>query len=73
MNIIVDSTFNPFSYKDLMQPVYDYKQAYEETEAAFSDLVTQTEAWKDIANRENSPEAYAMYKSYSDQIGRAHV
>lgn len=68
MNIIVDSTFNPFSYRDLMQPVYDYKQAYEETEAAYSDLVTQTEAWKDIANRENSPEAYAMYKSYSDQL-----
>lgn len=68
MNIIVDSTFNPFSYKDLMQPVYDYKQAYEETEAAYSDLVAQTEAWKDIANRENSPEAYAMYKNYSDQL-----
>lgn len=68
MNIIVDSTFNPFSYRDLMQPIYDYKQAYEETEAAYSDLVTQTEAWKDIANRENSPEAYAMYKSYSDQL-----
>lgn len=68
MNIIVDSTFNPFSYRDLMQPVYDYKQAYEETEAAYSDLVTQTEAWKDIANREKSPEAYAMYKSYSDQL-----
>ena len=68
MNIIVDSTFNPFSYKDLMQPVYDYKQAYEETEAAYADLVTQTEAWKDIANREKSPEAYAMYKNYSDQL-----
>lgn len=68
MNIIVDSTFNPFSYKDLMQPFYDYKQAYEETEAAYSDLVAQTEAWKDIANREKSPEAYAMYKSYSDQL-----
>lgn len=68
MNIIVDSTFNPFSYKDLMQPLYDYKQAYEETEAQFADLVTQTEAWKDIVNRENSPEAYAMYKSYADQL-----
>lgn len=68
MNIIVDSTFNPFSYRDLMQPVYDYKQAYEETEAQFADLVTQTEAWKDIANRENSPEAYAMYRSYADQL-----
>lgn len=68
MNIIVDSTFNPLSYKDLMQPVYDYKQAYEEVEAAYSDLVTQTEAWKDIANREKSPEAYAMYKNYSDQL-----
>ena len=68
MNIIIDSTFNPFSYKDLMQPVYDYKKAYEETEAAYSDLVTQTEAWKDIANREKSPEAYAMYKRYSDQL-----
>lgn len=68
MNIIVDSTFNPFSYKDLMQPLYDYREAYKETEAEFTDLVTQTEAWKDIANRENSPEAYAMYKSYSDQL-----
>ena len=68
MNIIVDSTFNPFSYKDLMQPVYDYKQAYEQTEAEYSDLVKQTETWKDIANREKSPEAYAMYKNYSAQL-----
>lgn len=68
MNIIVDSTFNPFSYKDLMQPLLDYKQDYERVEAQYADLVTQTEAWKDIANRENSPEAYAMYKSYSDQL-----
>lgn len=68
MNIIVNSTFNPFTFKDLMQPVYDYKQAYEQTEAAYSDLVTQTEAWKDIANRENSPEAYEMYRNYANQL-----
>ena len=66
MNIIVDSTFNPFNLNDLLAPIDRYNEAYDKLEAEYSDLVTQTEAWKDIANRENSPEAYAMYKSYSD-------
>lgn len=68
MNIIVDSTFNPFNLNDLLAPIDRYNEAYDKLEAEYSDLVTQTEAWKDIANRENSPEAYAMYKSYSDQL-----
>lgn len=68
MNIVVNSTFNPYTYKDLMEPIYDYKKAYEEVEAQYADLIQQTEAWKDIANRENSPEAYAMYQSFSNQL-----
>lgn len=68
MNIVIDSTFKPFTLNDLLAPVDRYNEAYDKLEAEYSDLVTQTEAWKDIANRENSPEAYAMYKNYSDQL-----
>lgn len=68
MNIIVNDSFNPFTYKELMEPVNDYITAYKETEGQLSELEQLTEAWRDKASRENSPEAYAMYKSYSDQL-----
>lgn len=68
MNIIVNSTFNPLTLGDLLAPVEKYNESYDKAEAEFADLVTQTEAWKDIANRENSPEAYAMYNNYASQL-----
>lgn len=68
MYLALDTKFNPFSYAEMVQPLLYYKDAYEKTEAAYSDLASQTEAWKDVANQQNSPEAYAMYKKYSDDL-----
>lgn len=70
MYLALDTKFNPFTYAEMVQPLLYYKDAYEKTEAAYSDLASQTEAWKDIANQQNSPEAYAMYKKYSDDLNR---
>ena len=67
-NLVIDSTFQPFSFERYIQPYQIYGEAYKETEQAYSDLVQQTEAWKNIATQENSPEAYAMYKKYSDEL-----
>lgn len=71
MYLQLDTRFNPFTYDEMVKPLLYYKQAYDEAEAAYSDLVTQTEAWKDIANRENSPEAFEMYQRYSGDLSRA--
>lgn len=68
MNLVLSSQFRPFTYDEMVKPLMQYKEAYDKVEQDYSDLVTQTEAWKDIATQENSPEAYAMYKGYSDQL-----
>lgn len=71
MYLQLDTRFNPFTYDEMVKPLLYYKQAYDEAEAAYSDLVAQTEAWKDIANREKSPEAFEMYQRYSGDLSRA--
>lgn len=71
MYLQLDTKFNPFTYDEMVKPLLYYKQAYDQAEAAYSDLATQTEAWKDIANKENSPEAYEMYQRYSSELNNA--
>lgn len=68
MQLVIDSKFRPFSYDELVKPLTQYKEAYDKVEAQYSDLVSQTEQWKDIANRTKSPEAYAMYSKYANDL-----
>lgn len=68
MYLQLNTQFNPFTYDEMVKPLLYYKDAYDKTETSYADLVTQTEAWKDIVNRTNSPEAYSMYKSYADRL-----
>lgn len=68
MNLVINSQFRPFTYDEMVKPLVAYKEAYDKVEQDYSDLVTQTEMWKDIATKENSPEAYAMYQRYSSDL-----
>lgn len=68
MVLTINSKFRPFSYDEMVKPLVQYKQAYDEVEKDYSTLAAQTETWKDIATKENNPEAYAMYKKYSDEL-----
>ena len=68
MNITINSEFKPFTYDELTKPLRDYTEAYNKVEEQYATLAQQTEAWKNIATQENSPEAYAMYKKYSDEL-----
>lgn len=69
-SIVSNARFRPFSYDELVKPLVQYKEAYDKAEADYTNLAMQTEAWKDIANQENSPIAYKMYKTYSDDLSR---
>lgn len=68
MYLTLNSEFRPFTYDELIKPLSDYTEAYNKVEEQYSTLAQQTEAWKNIATQENSPEAYAMYKKYSDEL-----
>ena len=68
MQLVISSKFKPFSYDELVKPYMQYKEAYDKVEADYSNLATQTEQWRDIANQAQSPEAYAMYKKYSNDL-----
>lgn len=68
MYLTINSEFKPFTYDELVKPLQDYTEAYNKVEEQYSTLAQQTEAWKNIATQENSPEAYAMYKKYSDEL-----
>lgn len=69
-SIVSNAKFRPFSYDELIRPLVQYKEAYDKVEADYTNLAMQTEAWKDIANKENNPVAYEMYKAYSDDLSR---
>lgn len=71
MYITINSEFKPFTYDELTKPLNDYTEAYNKVEEQYATLAQQTEAWKNIATQENSPEAYAMYKKYSDELNAA--
>lgn len=71
MYLQLDTRFNPFTYDEMVKPLLYYKQAYDEAEAAYSDLAAQTEAWRNIANREQSPQAFEMFQRYSGDLTRA--
>ena len=68
MYLTINSKFKPFTYEDFAAPLREYGAAYKEMEEQYATLAEQTEAWKNIATQENSPDAYDMYKKYSDEL-----
>lgn len=70
-NIISNAKFRPFTYKELSEPLVQYKEAYDKIENEFSNLATMTEAWKNVANREKNPEAYKLYSKFAGDLSKA--
>lgn len=71
MYLKIDTQFNPLTYEELVKPIVDYEKAYKEVEDAYSTLAEQTDAFSNIINQSNSPDAYDMYKEYSDALNTA--
>lgn len=67
-SLVVNSTFQPFSFERYIQPYQIYGQAYKEQESAIEELATKANVWEGIANKQSDPYAYNMYKKYSDDL-----
>lgn len=67
-NLVVNSTFKPFTYEDYIKPYEAYGKAYREVEDALSELDTKASIWEGMANKETDPEAYATYSKYAEDL-----
>ena len=67
-SLIVNSKYSPFTFQELLQPALLATQAHQELENQYADLSTKANVWEGLANEQTDPEAYSMYKKYSDDL-----
>lgn len=67
-SLIINSSFKPFSYAEMLAPVQAATQAHQELESAYSELETKSNIWDKLANESTDPKAHSIYKKYSDDL-----
>ena len=71
MYLQLDTKFNPFTYDEMVKPLLYYKMAYKEAEDAYNSLTENTEQFRNIVDREQSPEAFERFQRYSGELSNA--
>ena len=66
--VITGSKFKPFSYAELIQPIQLAEAAHQAVEDQYNELSTKANVWENIANEQDSPYTYKMYKTYADDL-----
>lgn len=66
--VITGSKFKPFSYAELIQPIQLAEAAHQAVEDQYNELSTKANVWENIANEQDSPYTYDMYKTYADDL-----
>ena len=67
-NLVVNSTFKPFTFDEYIKPYQLYGEAYKAQEDALSELSAKANVWEELANEETDPETYKMYKKYATDL-----
>ena len=67
-SLVVNSSFKPFSYQEMLAPVLMATQAHQELENQYGELATKASVWEEMANEQTDPYAYKMYKTYANDL-----
>lgn len=67
-NLVINSKFQPFSFERYLQPYALIDKEYRDIESQYSELEGKADVWEKLANEQTSPEAYNMYKKFSDDL-----
>lgn len=67
-SLVLNTKFKPFSYQEMLAPVMAATQAHQALESEYGDLATKASVWERMANEQTDPEAYRMYKTYSEDL-----
>lgn len=66
--IVIGSKFKPFSYDDMIKPIQLADAEHKVLEGEMSELSSRAGIFDKLANEQTDPEAYAMYKKYSEDL-----
>ena len=67
-SLIINSSFKPFSYAEMLAPVQAATQAHQELESAYSELETKANIWDKMASETSDPKAHSIYQKYADDL-----
>lgn len=67
-SFISNAKFRPFSYQEMLQPLAAYTQEYNTIQEGMGELGTKADVFDKMANEQTDPQAYAMYKQYSNDL-----
>lgn len=68
MNLIINSKFRPFTYDEMVKPLAQYKEAYDKVEQDYTNLTLETEALKNMIDRNRDKEVYDSYSNYANEL-----
>ena len=70
-SLVINSTFRPFSYQELLQPALMATEAQHNLEDQYADLESKASIWEGMANEQTDPRTYKRYKDYADELQSA--
>ena len=66
---VIDSTFRPFSFSEMMAPISMYKDAYEKTEEAYNTLMKDANTFEYLKNElPEDSKARGIYEKYVNDL-----
>ena len=68
MILKIGSEFKPFSYEQMIAPLDRATTEHNLIEESLGELAAKAGVWDKLANQQNSPEAYAQYKAFADDL-----
>lgn len=67
-SFVSNAKFKPFSYQEMLQPLQAYTQEYNTIQEGMGELGTKADVFERMANEQTDPQAYAIYKQYSNDL-----
>ena len=67
-SFVSGAKFRPFSYSEMLAPLQQATTAQMQIEDAYGELGTKADVFERMANEQTDPQAYAMYKQYSNDL-----
>lgn len=69
-SFVSGAKFRPFSYQEMLQPLQAYTQEYNTIQEGMGELGTKADVFDKMANEQTDPQAYTMYKQYSNDLAK---
>ena len=68
-SFVIDSSFRPFSFDEMLKPWSIYSNAYEKVEDTYNEYMKKADTFKYLADETaDDPKARAIYEGYANDL-----